>query len=249
MRVIIVEDESFSADKLETMLKQLRTDIDVVGKLPSVNATIEWFTKHDEVDLVFMDIHLSDGVSFQVFEKVEIKAPIIFTTAFDQYAIQAFKHNSIDYLLKPIDVDDLERALLKYESLGTSQLNRIQVEDLKDDVLKRVKKRFLVKLGSKLESVPVTSIAYFKSANKLNYLVTHAGQQYVIDYTMDQVFEMVDETQFFKINRGMIVHIDAIDQIHSYFNGRLKLDIVPQESEDVLVSRDRVADFKAWLDH
>lgn len=248
MKVLIVEDEVFSAGKLESLIQTLRPRYEITGKLTGVKDCRSWFEENDTPDLIFLDIHLSDGTGFEILEKIDVQCPIVFTTAFDQYAIRAFKHNSVDYLLKPIDPDDLKSALEKFERNENQVLDQKQVDDLQLVVDKKLKKRFLVKRGSQFESIAVENIAYFKSANKLNYLVTAEGQLHVIDYTMDQVSDMTDDELFFKINRGMIVSLDSIAEIHSYFNGRLKLELIPKPEEEVLVSRDRVQAFKAWLD-
>lgn len=247
MKVLIVEDELFSAEKLQALLQNLRPDFEVLDVLSTVQQAVEWFKNNEEPDLAFLDIHLGDSSVFDLFDEIELNIPVIFTTAFDQYAIQAFKVNSVYYLLKPIDREELELALQKFESNRESvQLNPKLIEEMVQTVQKE-KKRFLVKTGNHFISVPTEDIFYFESENKLTYLVTEK-KRHAMDQSLEQLEGLLNPDQFFRINRNMLVSHQAIDQIHNHFNGRLKLAIYPSKQEEVLVSRERVMNFKHWLD-
>ena len=246
MKVVIIEDEFFSAEKLSQQLKQLYPSIEILAVIPSVAAGLQWFKTHAEPDLIFSDIQLEDQKSFDLFDQLSLDAPIIYTTAFDQYAIQAFKQNSIDYLLKPIDLEELRAALKKYENLEYRLLKkglRLQIDKPKEGF----KERFLVKKGSQLVVIKLEEVAYFKSDQKLNFLVTRDNQKFVIEHTMDQLTEQLDSKKFNRISRSRLISLDSIHKIHNHFNGRLKLELNPSEEEEVFVSRERVPAFKEWL--
>ena len=247
MNVVIIEDEFFSAEKLSQQLKLIHPAINILAIIPSVEKGLQWFKNHPEPDLIFSDIQLEDKKSFDLFSQLSLEAPIIYTTAFDQYAIQAFKQNSIDYLLKPIDTDELRAALKKYENLEYRLLKkgfRLQLEKQKEEF----KERFLVKKGSQLVVIKLDEVAYFKSDQKLNFLVTHDNQKFVIEQTLDQLTEQLDSKKFNRISRSRLISLDSIGKIHNHFNGRLKLELLPPEEEEVFVSRERVPAFKEWLD-
>lgn len=248
MNVVIIEDEFFSAEKLSHQIKQINPSIEVIAILSSVESSLAWFRSNAEPDLIFSDIQLEDKESFELFRQLPIEAPIIYTTAFDQYALQAFKQNSIDYLLKPIDVDELRAALQKYENIEYRMLKKglkVQMEKPKRD---GYKERFLVKKGSQLAVVKVSEVAYFKSDQKLNFLITHDNQRFIIEQTLDQLMTEVDAKKFNRIGRGRLISLECIKKIHNHFNGRLKLELEPPEDEEVFVSRERVQGFKDWLD-
>ena len=246
MKVVIIEDEYFSAEKLSHQLKHLNSAIEVLAIIPSVEKGLEWFHNNPEPDLIFSDIQLEDQQSFDLFKQLTIETPIIYTTAFDQYAINAFKQNGIDYLLKPISIEDLQSALKKYESLEYRMLKRglhLQVDKPKAEM----KERFLVKKGSQLVVVKTTEVAYFKSDQKLTFLITFDQHKYIIEQTLDQITDQVDPKKFNRISRNRLVALESIDKIHNHFNGRLKLELLPPEDEEVFVSRERVQGFKDWL--
>lgn len=246
MKVVIIEDEFFSAEKLRHLLEKIDASIEVLAILPSVESSLNWFRNNPEPDLIFSDIQLEDKESFELFRHLPIEAPIIFTTAFDQYAIQAFKQNSIDYLLKPIDLEELQAAVKKYENQAYRMLKkglRIEVEKPKEDF----KERFLVKKGNGLAVIKTSQVAYFKSQEKLTFLVTYDHQKYVIEPTLDQLTEQVNPKRFNRISRNRLISLECIKKIHNHFNGRLKLELDPAEEEDVFVSRERVQAFKDWL--
>jgi DNA-binding LytR/AlgR family response regulator len=246
MKVVIIEDEFFSAEKLSHQLQKIDTSIEVVAVLPSVESCLHWFRNNPEPDLIFSDIQLEDKESFELFRQLPIEAPIIYTTAYNQYAIQAFKQNSVDYLLKPIDIEELRAALKKYEHQAYRMHKKSlisRVEKPRDDF----KERFLVKKGSGMAVIKINEVAYFKSEQKLSFLVTFDNYKYAIEPTLDQLTEQMDPKKFNRISRSRLISLDCIKKIHAHFNGRLKLELHPAEEEEVFVSRDRVLAFKDWL--
>lgn len=253
MKALIIEDEKPAARHLSNMVAQSNQGIEITDVLESVESAIQWFGAFEQPDLIFMDIQLADGLSFEIFEHVKIVKPIIFTTAFDQYALDAFKVNSIDYLLKPIDKQDLWRALEKYMALHKNQsANHLPTPDYSPLLAalrpKKYKQRFLVKSGSVLLTLPVEDCAWFFTEDGLAFVLTRDGKRYVIDQNLDQLESTLDPSLFFRINRKFIVSIDAVKKIEPYFNSRLTLQLQPKTEMECLVSRDRVADFKEWLD-
>ncbi len=257
MKILIIEDEKAAARHLTVLIRQFITETEIIAQLDSVKRSVEWWQNNSAPDLVFMDIQLADGLSFEIFEHVSITAPVIFTTAYDQYAIQAFKVNSIDYLLKPIDEEELEVALEKYRSYYQKQADTTisSVPDLTQlqQALQMLqspgyKNRFVVKVGEHIKAIPTEEILYFFSQAKVTYLQTLEGKYYIIDFSLDQVEQMVDPIQFFRISRKYMVRFSAIDDIITYSSSRLKLHLKHSKDSDVLVSRDRVSTFKAWLD-
>lgn len=252
MRVLIIEDERPAARRLTKMITQFRPEAEIVEVLDSVEASVKWLNSFAPPDLAFVDIQLADGISFDIFKQVNIEIPVIFTTAYDQYTLRAFKLNSIDYLLKPIDPELLEEAIDQYDRLYAQQQKfdngalKTLLEHI--DGKKEYKERFLVKMGQQLNYVPTKEIAYFFSEDGMVHLKCHNKKRHVIDYTLDQLANMLDPDQFFRINRKIITRLDAIHKIHTYFNSRLKLELLPNTDMEVIVSRDRVSDFKHWLD-
>lgn len=251
MNTLIIEDEEFAAEALEAQILMLRPQIRIVGVLSSIQEAVEWLKANPTPDLIFCDIHLSDGNSFEIFARVRPSCPIIFTTAYDQYAIEAFKVNSIDYLLKPLRRDDLQRALLKYEGLqSTASVELLKVQDFLSQQAreKEIKTRFMVKSGQKIRVIPVSEIAYFKAEEGVVLLITHDSKRFVVNYTLDQLEDQLDEHVFFKANRQLLVHINAVAEVHPYFKGRLQLRLEPPIREDLVVSSNKTAAFKTWLD-
>lgn len=251
MRVVILEDEKLSAEHLQAMLKRVEPSIEVLQVFDSVKKSVEYFKKNQEADLLFVDIHLADGISFEIFSKVKIEVPIIFTTAYDEYAIKAFKLNSVDYLLKPIDIEELKVAIEKFKK-GIQAKQSIIAEDLSaiiQNVHKQYKNRFMVKIGDTISSLKTEDINYFLSEDGLALAITSQNKKYPIDYTLDQLEEMVSPELFFRINRKVLVNINSVQKASAYFNSRLKLSVVGLNEEDAVVSRERVADFKKWLDN
>ncbi len=254
MKVIIIEDENPAAKRLAKLLEKYRPGYELIDSIESVEDAVKFFkTTVVDPDLIFMDIQLADGLSFDIFDGVEVKYPVVFTTAYDQYVLKAFKVNSIDYLLKPIDEEELEFALDKFDRLKTGQnsnvLNVQLLEELKSQMqAPATRKRFLIKSGQQISYLPTEQIRYFFSNDGLVYAKTTDGKKFLIDYTLDQLEGLVDVLDFFRISRKFLIHIDSIRKIHPYFNSRLKLDLKPEIDLEVIVSRDRVSNFKKWLD-
>ncbi|WP_422083184.1 LytR/AlgR family response regulator transcription factor [Ulvibacterium sp.] len=250
MKAVIIEDEEFASKRLGQLIRELSPEIAIVGNLTSVESSILWFSKNTLPDLIFLDIQLNDGYGFDVLDKLEEHPPVIFTTAYNEYAIRGFKYNGIDYLLKPIVKNELKKALEKFRKNltrnGTSSTEHL--EHLKQLFHKEYKHRFMVKVGNQFRSFNVDEIAYFKSYEGLIHLHTHANQSYPIEYSIDQLEEILNPIQFFRINRKFMVSVKAVVEIHTYFNSRLLLRLLPKEEGQVIVSRERTTKFKRWLD-
>ena len=250
MKAIIIEDEKLSGEHLEALLKRIDANIEVISIIDSVKKSVEVFSKGVKADILFVDVHLADGLSFEIFSKVNIDIPVIFTTAFDEYAIKAFKLNSIDYLLKPIGVDDLRAAIEKFKKI--SYKNKLGIiEDMAQayqTINKQYKNRFMVKIGDVISSIKTDDIAHFISENGLVLLATSNNKRYVVDYTLDNLETILAPDVFFRINRKVIVHINSVQKVNSYFNSRLKINSQLLQEEDMVVSRERVNEFKKWLD-
>jgi len=251
MNIIIIEDEKPAARRLDRMLQKL--DIEVTKMLHSVEESIVWFQENKHPDLIFLDIQLSDGLSFEIFETIEIKSAIIFTTAYDEYALQAFKLNSIDYLLKPIDDDDLKNAVDKYKDrLPQQNATFFDFNEIKNMLVntpeQEYKKRFTVKVGQHLKMIPIDMIECFYSENKGTYIHTTANRDYLIDLTLEQLKEQLAPQTFFRVNRTFYVNINAIHDMVSYTNSRLQIKLKSYSEQEIIVSRERVRDFKDWLE-
>lgn len=249
MKTIIIEDENLTAQRLEGMLKKYDSRIDLLAILPSVEESVLWLRQNGAPDLVFMDIHLEDDICFKIFELFPLTAPIIFTTAYDEYMIKAFKVNSIDYLLKPVNFTELTTALNKYNSLQ-AQLTHPDLDRLLQYVGHRkthYKNRFMVTIGTKIRSIEVADIAYFYADEKITFLVTRDSQQLSVDFSLDKLASLLDPEQFFRINRQFLVSFKAIDTVHTHFKGRLKIGLKPSSKIEAFVVTDRVTDFKLWL--
>jgi len=251
MKVIIIEDEKPSARRLQRMLSN--QNIIANTMLHSVEESIEWFHNNQHPDLIFLDIQLSDGLSFEIFEAIDIKSAVIFTTAYDEYALQAFKLNSIDYLLKPIDEDDLAKAVKKYQDrLPEKQSVTLDFNDIKkllvNPIDREYKKRFSVKVGQHLKLVNVEDIECFYSENKGTYLYTTEGRSYLLDTTLELLENELEPRTFFRINRKFFVNIHAIKDMVSYTNSRLQIKLNSFNDDEVIVARERVKDFKDWLE-
>jgi len=254
MKVLIIEDEHIAANRLEKLLQSSSHKIEVLAKLDTIKRTIKWLEESEIPDLIFMDIQLADGLCFDIFDLVQIKCPVIFTTSYDQYAIRAFKVNSIDYLLKPLDPGELYNALNKFEYLAKHHLEKNSPAStaLKEAIQmlqqKVHKERFVVKIGAHIKTVNVADINHFLSQEKATFACTLEGRKFIIDYTLDQLMDAIDPKRFFRINRKYIISIDGFDDIISYSNSRLKIHLKHSNTMDALVSRERVHDFKKWLD-
>ncbi|GAA3786240.1 LytTR family DNA-binding domain-containing protein [Corallibacter vietnamensis] len=251
MKVIIIEDEKPSARRLQRMLEKLH--IQAQTMLHSVEEAVAWFQDNEHPDLIFLDIQLSDGLSFEIFETVKIKSSIIFTTAYDEYALQAFKLNSIDYLLKPIDEDEMVQAINKFKTNFNPQkavtLNFDDIKNLLVNPIEReYKKRFSVKVGQHLKLIAVDDIECVFSENKGTYLHTKDGRNYLIDFTLEQMENELPPNVFFRVNRAFYVNINAIKDMVSYTNSRLQIKLHSFSDQEVIVARERVKDFKNWLE-
>lgn len=248
--VVIVEDERLTAERLKSLVLSCSDDINVTALLPSVNLAKEWFRDNSPPDLIFLDIQLNDGTCFDVLKALENSPPVIFTTAFHEYAMKAFKYNSIDYLLKPIDKDELLQAIQKFRNLNTeiTEFQELDYEKMNKIINYDHKKRFLVKLGDNYQNVDVNEIGFFHYEDGTTYLIAENGRKLPLDYSLDQLEEILNPFDFFRVNRQYLVRVNAIKQINSYFNSRLMLRLAPDPLADVIVSRDRVPDFKRWMD-
>lgn len=248
MKILIIEDENLAARRLIKLVKDLLPEAEIFGNLDTIVASVEWLKNNQEPDLIFLDIQLADGISFEIFERIKISSPIIFCTAFDQYAIKAFKLNSIDYLLKPIDPEELGHAISKFRSGKKVPLISFdQIKSLLQPVQKVYKNRFLVKLGERIQTADIQEIGFFYSEDKVTLLQTRGGKKYIIDYTLDEVEEMIDPELFFRLNRKYISAIHAIKEVFTYSNSRLKIHLENCNDNDILISRERMGPFKSWL--
>ena len=248
MQILIIEDENLAAKRLIKLVKEQLPDSEIHGNLDTVTAAVNWLKNNPEPDLIFLDIQLADGISFEIFEKIKINSPIIFCTAFDQYAIKAFKLNSIDYLLKPIDPEELVNALNKFQSgRKAPSITLDQIKNLLHPVRKTYKTRFLVKIGERIQTVDIHEIAFFFSEDKVTLLQTRQGKKYVVDYTLDEVEEIIDPEHFFRLNRKYISAINAIKEVFTYSNRRLKIHLESCTDNDILISREKMGPFKSWL--
>ncbi|MDL5514438.1 LytTR family DNA-binding domain-containing protein [Arenibacter sp. M-2] len=251
MKIVIVEDELAASENLAYMLKNLQDKLEILAVLDSVKTAIDYFTKNQEADLVFMDIHLADGLSFEIFDAVKIDAPIIFTTAYDQYALQAFKLNSIDYLLKPIDEDELEVSLeqfkgqLKGKGLITNQVEGLL--SLLKDQKKTYKSMYLVHYRDELIPLKTDKIAYLFIENGIVKAVTKDRRTHTIDQKLEDIENDLDPSNFYRLNRQFIAQRDAIAGIKQYFNGKLIIGVIPPHTEQVIVSKAKASEFKNWM--
>ncbi len=251
MRTIIIEDEKPSARRLERMLEKLNVPVEQL--LHSVNDSIQWLLENEQPDLIFLDIQLSDGLSFEIFEEIEVESAIIFTTAYDEYALKAFKLNSVDYLLKPIDEEELETALKKYRSKFannnelTANLSELKKLLGSENSAKTYKKRFTVKVGQHLKMFPVDQIECFYSENKGTYLHTKDNRSYLLETTLENLEAELNPEKFYRVSRKFFVNINSIEDMVSYTNSRLKVKLNNFDEQEIIVARERVKDFKEWL--
>lgn len=257
MKILIVEDEDLAVKKLQKTLGDVEPAAEVVGVTDSIKSTVAWLEENPGPDLILMDIELADGQSFEIFNHTKVSSPVIFTTSYDAYALKAFKVNSVDYLLKPVQKDELEAALTKFKQTRPLINEKPAKSGLDIDVLvkelqqklqvKEYRKRFLVKHAQKLVSIEVDDIAYFYSDGRLNFFKTDDNRKFVVDYTMDELEEMLDPERYFRISRSFYVSVNCIDKIDDYFGNRLMLQLKPAVDKEALVSREKVTDFKKWM--
>ncbi|SDB50803.1 two component transcriptional regulator, LytTR family [Flavobacteriaceae bacterium MAR_2010_188] len=255
IQVVIIEDELPAQRLLKETLQEITIETEVVDCLNSIKSAVAWFQNNEHPEIVLLDIQLSDGLSFEIFKQVKIDSTIIFTTAFDEYAIQAFKVNSIDYLLKPIEKDELQTAFEKYHQYNTqfiqeknSNIDFSELASLIKSEKTEYRKRFLIQSNESFFHLPVGDIALFYSMQGVTFAVTFEKREYPVNFALESLKEQLHPDKFFKINRQFVVNIEAIKRVHSYFNGKLKLEIQPSHSEDIIVGKDKVAAFVRWMD-
>lgn len=258
MKAIIIEDEELAAEGLSISLKKVEADIEILAVLDSVKTAVAWLKNNSAPDLAFLDIQLADGLSFEIFEQTPINCPVIFTTAYDEYALRAFRVNSIDYLLKPIGTDDLKRT---FEKLRVIKGETAPPQYLSQDLIKQVmaiatqqvktpqyKTRFMIKIGEHLQTFPVEDIDFLMGENKIVWLYHKNGRKYIVDYTLDQLEDLLEPNRFFRLNRQFIASIETIKDVISYSNSRLKIVFkTPPNKEDIIMSREKVEAFKNWM--
>lgn len=249
MKVLIIEDEQLAVDRLVRMLKKAKQEVEVVDTISTISSSLKWLGENT-CDLIFLDIHLADGLSFEIFDQLQVDVPIIFTTAYDQYAVKAFQVNSVDYLLKPFNQDELQKSLDKYKSLyGHKTASHIDFKALMDMMRQKdpYQSRFLIHSGQKIKSVPTEEAAYFYADSKMVFLHTFEDRSFVLDYTIDKLELCLNPEAFFRINRQFIVNIKAIREMHAFPKSRVKIEVTPPSKFETIVSIERSAKFKQWL--
>lgn len=252
MKVLIIEDEAPAFRRLQKILEEVQPGIEIIEVIDSVEESVKWLRTHKAPDLIFMDIQLSDGISFEIFDQVKITRPVIFTTAFDEYMLKAFKVNSIDYLLKPIKVEDLAQSMQKFKAMKaafgqelnpdlSSLISQIKIDD------RKYKSRFLVKQGEKLISIETNDIAYFQTRNGVSHLVTKEDKKYIMDQTLDELSQHLDPEKFFRANRQFLIHFCTIKSVRKYYKGKLIIELTLPTTDSLTVSSERASIFKEWL--
>ena len=252
MRVLIIEDENLAAKRIMKMVKEQEPDFIIEGITDSIESSVSWLKANPHPDLILMDIELADGQSFEIFNQIDVKSTIIFTTAYDEFAIRAFKVNSIDYLLKPIDAAELKNSFEKFKELKQSSIvaPKLDMETIVSALKEKqqsYKHRFLVKQGQRLIPIDIQEIAYFYTEDKVSFIKTYTEHRYIVDHSLDELKLLLDPNNFFRANRQFIVGPKCLDGIHNHFNGKLKINLKPNTGEEVFVSREKAADFKKWL--
>jgi len=246
---LIIEDEKVAAERLSGLIKNYDQSIEIIEIIQSVRNAVIWLNTNQAPDLIFMDIQLADGLSFEIFEQTIVKTPVIFTTAYDEYALKAFKVNSIDYLLKPIDQDELNNAIDKFKANNTPKEIPAQVFDsILHSLSKKYKNKFVIKVGEHIKVFTIDDLQCFYSMEKYTYLQNNSGHDYAIDYTLDQLEDLLDPSKFYRINRKFIVSSSAISDIISFSNSRLQVKLNSNQSDELIVSREKVQEFKKWLE-
>lgn len=252
MTTLIIEDEEPAYRRLQKMLKELEPDNTLLNQIVSVSSAVKWFKENEEPDLVISDIQLSDGISFEIFKQVDIKCPIIFTTAYDQYAIEAFKVNSIDYLLKPVKKDELEKAVTKFKALTPAaatpaiDINKL-LQSLQPATSNDYKKRFVVRYGEHIKTIDIEEVVYFYTEDKATFLCTKDARRFVVDFNLDTLDSILDPKIFFRINRQFIISIHSIAEMFAYSKSRVLIKLNPAAKHETIVSTERSSDFKHWL--
>ena len=247
MDYLIIEDEALAAEKLKSNVAELRPGWNLLGVIPSVRRAVKELPEL-KPDLIFLDVHLSDGNSFQIFEEIDVRVPIIFTTAYDQYALKAFKLHSIDYLLKPVVLSELELAINKWESLKNTSKPELDLKEVFQKLKPSYKERFMVTTGMRIKSLEVNSIAFFYAQGKHAFITDFEGSEYLLDKSLTSVINLLDPQLFFQINRQYIIAIRAISDMVVYSKGRLKLHLTPDTPTECIVSVEKASRFKKWLE-
>ena len=248
MKILIIEDEPAAVRRLQKLLGEINPGNEIVGTVSSIETSVEWLHNNIQPDIILMDIHLADGSSFDIFDKVTITSPVIFATAYDEYALKAFKVHAIDYLLKPIKKEELEQALLKLSK-------ELKKPDETEDLLRKLvdagfvkkAKRILVKMGQTIKLIDLDTVAYFYSRDKISFAVLPGNKRYPLEQSLDQIEQMIDPAHYFRINRQFIVKMEAIEEMIAYSKSRVKLKLNPPTEEDAIVSKERSPEFKKWL--
>ncbi len=249
MKCLIIEDEKIAAERLSGLINSYDQAIEIIEILQSVNKAVDWLNKNQPPDLIFMDIQLADGLSFEIFEQTVVKTPVIFTTAYDEYAMKAFKVNSIDYLLKPIDPKELKNAIDKFKANNSPLEIPAQVFDnIMFSLTKKYKNKFVIKVGEHIKFFTIDDVQCFYSMGKCTFLQNNSGRDYALSYSLDQLEDLSDPARFFRINRKFIISLPAITDIVSYSNSRLRVKLKSNDSDELIVSREKVQDFKKWLE-
>lgn len=257
MKVLIIEDEPFAQQELKRLLAKLNTDVEILDMIDTVEDSVEWLLSNPAPDLVFLDIQLADGLSFEIFKKIKVEAPVIFTTAFDEYAIQAFRLNSIDYLLKPVRINDLKNAMLKFEGMKKQFASHeqsslsITPEQLQSLLLlgkAEYRSRFVARVGDQIKHVPVGEVAYFYAEDNVVFMVTTKKDRYIVEYSIEELNSLVDPKNFYRLNRSFLTQIGSINKVYKYMSSRLKIELKPDIDKEVFVSRARVANFMEWME-
>ncbi len=254
MKILIIEDEPFARAELKRLIKETGREFEVLAEIDTVEESIAWLKSHRQPDLVFLDIQLADGISFDIFRHIHMASPVIFTTAYDEYAIKAFQLNSIDYLLKPVSLEALEQAFKKLDEMqsnlgtGKSPISQDQLEGLLSFSRKNYKSRILLKLGDQLKSVEINTVAYFYAEEDVVFAILKDKSRFIVDYTLNQLENELNPDEFYRITRGCLTHINSVKKVSKYFNSRLIVELEPPAAEKQLVSRVNVPGFLKWLD-
>jgi len=255
MNILIIEDEALAARRLKTMVAAFDPSFEVMDILNSISSAVKWLQENPSPDLILMDIELVDGQSFEIFKQVEVKSPVIFTTAYDEYALKAFKVNSIDYLLKPVKEEELRASIRKFHDLknrfGETTVGKINIQNLLHELKlapgNNYRDRFLIKSGDRFFPVEIDEVAYFFTKEKANFIKTHDNREFMVDYTLDDLEKAVNPKKFFRANRQFLVEHKSVTKMHLWFNSKLKVELKPKAEEDVIVSRTKAAEFRQWL--
>lgn len=249
MKVLIIEDEQPASQKLIRLIKEIDSSIEIAGIIESIEQAINWLCNNPHPELIFMDIQLEDGICFEIFENCTIKTPVIFTTAYNEYSLKAFKVNSVDYLLKPIVFEELKNAIEKFKTVHYQKVDFTKIESFINELQPKTKERFLIKIGEHYRSIQLSGINCFFIKERCNFINVDNGKIYAIDYSLDKIEDIIDPKMFFRVNRNFIVNFSAIHDIIAYSSNRLKIVLTNRaEKDEILVSRERVAEFKEWMD-